>query len=622
MNVPCRSRPAFLYGNNLVVSVASFWLVLLVGSCSLSLGMVDAAAVPPRANTGTMQDDLVSDLPGYGPPPTPQFSGYLDATDGCNTAVNGAYCKIHYWLCTADGSSSSTTKDNDDEKDFVVNMADKPVVLWLNGGPGSSSILGLLQENGPLLMNATGGLMLNPYAWTQVAHLLVLESPVGVGYSYCEAQQTSNGQVPCENTDKFTASAARAALVDFFDKFPALAEKDFFASGESYAGVYLPTLAYEILQYNANADKNQQNPIRLQGLAVGDPCTDNTAQRDSMDALWYGHKYGLIDDAVYDVLWNHCEMRLPGLITRNNNNNKQRRSNLLTGNDKYTLVKDWIQSHVSRAKESPECDLAIKKFLLSTSRGLSQSWRDMFIDDYSLFAPVTDVEDRAMQKYMDSGAVRAALHVQDAPVKKWPYPKGGFDYTKEYDACNEDAEEGALSMIDFYRKLAPKLKSIWIYNGDTDPCVSYEGTRTAVKRIGFPEIDGGGYRPWFYNHTATTISVLQEKAVMFGPDLLLQDTGIQFGGEIVNYEHGLAFLTVHGSGHMVPQFRPQAALHMLQKLLAGQDLSPLLPTNATLLTMSDSQFAVAMDRWTEQAKASPYASDSKDETGSSPSVPQ
>lgn len=30
--------------------------------------------------------------------------------------------------------------------------------------------------------------------------------------------------------------------------------------------------------------------------------------------------------------------------------------------------------------------------------------------------------------------------------------------------------------------------------GDSDPCVSYEGTREAIKQIGFQEIDGGGYR--------------------------------------------------------------------------------------------------------------------------------
>merc|ERR1719162_2282695 len=45
--------------------------------------------------------DLISDLPGYGRPPTPHFSGYLDASDGCDTVVNGPICNIHYWLALA-----------------------------------------------------------------------------------------------------------------------------------------------------------------------------------------------------------------------------------------------------------------------------------------------------------------------------------------------------------------------------------------------------------------------------------------------------------------------------------------------------------------------------------------
>lgn len=73
--------------------------------------------------------DLVEELPDYGRPPSPQFSGYLDATQGCDLAKNGPICKLHYWLTLAEGPDP----------------LDKPVVLWLNGGPGSSSVLGYLQ---------------------------------------------------------------------------------------------------------------------------------------------------------------------------------------------------------------------------------------------------------------------------------------------------------------------------------------------------------------------------------------------------------------------------------------------------------------------------------------------
>ena len=66
-------------------------------------------------------------------------------------------------------------------------------------------------------------------------------------------------------------------------QFPALAANPFYITGESYAGVYCPTLAAEIVRGNAAG----KPPIHLAGMAVGDPCTDTPSQRQSMDMLWY-----------------------------------------------------------------------------------------------------------------------------------------------------------------------------------------------------------------------------------------------------------------------------------------------------------------------------------------------
>jgi hypothetical protein len=215
---------------------------------TLLLGSLACLFFPCAVQSAPLED-IIENLPGYGRPPTTQFSGFLDATDGCDTSANGPYCKIHYWLNLAE----------------VEDPLQAPVVLWMNGGPGSSSILGLLQENGPLLMNATGGLMNNPWAWTKLANLLVIEAPIGVGYSYC-ANQKLEGKT-CKNTDRFTASASRAALVDFFtSKFPEFSKNEFYIIGESYAGVYIPTLTKEILDHASSV-------INLKGIAVGDPCT-------------------------------------------------------------------------------------------------------------------------------------------------------------------------------------------------------------------------------------------------------------------------------------------------------------------------------------------------------------
>mmetsp|Transcript_27957 Transcript_27957/g.31408 ORF Transcript_27957/g.31408 Transcript_27957/m.31408 type:complete len:726 (+) Transcript_27957:93-2270(+) len=663
--------------------------------------------------------DLIIELPGYGRPPTPHFSGYLDASDGCDTAVNGPICKIHYWLALADKENKNENEDeatsSNDSKSTTATTS--PTVLWLNGGPGSSSILGWLQEVGPLLMNASGGLMENPYSWTKAGvNLLAIEAPMGVGFSYCSSQ-LDDGKA-CMNSDTSTAQASRAALVDFFTtKFPELAPGPFYIAGESYAGVYIPTLSKELLEHPTSKDV-----VPLEGIMVGDPCTDNKVQRESMDSLWYSNKYGMMDSDVYDTLTSDdCDgiydtskksvmMQLMSQrnftgsdggylsskshqsigkkwsnhVTASELNNELRAIDNLTerrrmaealyqervlgmdvvttdidgggdGGDGVSIEVDVVDSSslssssgkknlreastnndgtVTRPAIPDKCKLANRKFLLSSSNSLSQGWSDLYIDDYSLFAPVTSKEDEQMADYLNSPAVRRALNVEEAPVKTWPSPDVGFIYHKEYNACNwqPNIKYPTTSMIDIYQEIIPHLSRTWIYNGDTDPCVSYEGTREAVKQILFDELDGGSYRPWFYNQTGASLKVLEEKAIKFGPNLVAQSLeAAQFGGEVVDYQSGLKFITFHGSGHMVPQFRPQAALHFLTKFIHGNvdvnansnvnnkdeatslvqnkndfSLSPLFESNSTLLGYNEIEFRDYMKEWTESAMTQPY----------------
>jgi serine carboxypeptidase-like clade I len=385
----------------------------------------------------------------------------------------------------------------------------------------------------------------------------------------------------------------------------------------------------------------ERNPFRINliGIAVGDPCTDNMAQQDSMDALWYSNKYGLMDDQLYDTLWNKCHIRIPfpsylrdgtvqiqSLLQRGNSSDRNTRppKQVTLQHIQEQIALYSVQRHHRQLRNKgnndqsdladhhlvTECDLAMKKFLFSSSNALSQGWEELYINDYNLYGFVSSEEDDAMGQYMNRHDVREALHVLETPhVQQWPYPDAGFDYTKEYNACNDDAiHTNASSMIDIYRIIIPYLQKggTYIYNGDTDPCVSYEGTRTAVKRIGLSELDGGSYRPWFYNHTATTLQLLQAKALNFGPTLVVQEAGVQFGGEVITYESNLTFLTIHGSGHMVPQFRPQAAFHMMFTLLQHTLLSPHFPSNTTLTHASDSEFLHLLDDWTIRAKSKPF----------------
>ena len=528
----------------------------------LSAALLTCVSAAPAA-------DLVSNLPGYGAPPSPQYSGWLKG----GMATSGGMSTLHYWFAAYEG-----------EGDWKK----MPVVLWLNGGPGSSSLIGFLQEEGPLLIGQGGALVRNPWSWTKVANVFALEAPGGVGFSYCEAQKTGGH---CAWTDKTTAAANANAVRDFFAKFPELAGNDFFITGESYAGVYCPTLAKELVDGNA---AGRAPKVNLVGMAVGDPCTDNDSQRDSMDMLWYGHKHGFVPDDDFHLLWDECGSRVA------------RAPSSKTGG--------FEAAPSLRLAENATCLAAHRKFLLTTSKSFSQEWIHAFVNDVSLYGVTALVRwdvpgslNYEQARWLNGEDVRAALHVSDAPTKDWPGPSDAWQYESSYAACSDlERSNETWSMIDFYAYLAPKLDgTVLVFNGDTDPCVSYEGTRTAVEKVGFPVVNA--YRPWFFNATAADAKfITEEKDVLFGPDLATEAAGPQLGGHVVDYAHGLKFATVHGSGHMVPQFRPRAALTFVAHVVKNAPLAPPLPDDANLAAMSDADFDTFLDSWVLDAQSATY----------------
>lgn len=92
-----------------------------------------------------------------------------------------------------------------------------------------------------------------------VANVIFLESPAGVGFSY---SNTSSDYV---TGDKRTAEDAYTFIVNWLERFPHYKTREFYVTGESYAGHYVPQLAYTILSQNKITN---QTIINLKGIAV------------------------------------------------------------------------------------------------------------------------------------------------------------------------------------------------------------------------------------------------------------------------------------------------------------------------------------------------------------------
>ncbi|CAL1708590.1 unnamed protein product [Somion occarium] len=149
-----------------------------------------------------------------------------------------------------------------------------PLAIWLNGGPGSSSMIGLFQELGPCrINNDTTTVSLNPNAWNEAANMLFIDQPVGVGFSH-GTTSVGTSQQAASDTWKF--------LQIFFadSRFSKFQENEFAVWTESYGGHYGPTFAAYFLQQNAAIANGTISgiPINLKVLGVGDGLTDPLSQ--------------------------------------------------------------------------------------------------------------------------------------------------------------------------------------------------------------------------------------------------------------------------------------------------------------------------------------------------------
>jgi carboxypeptidase C (cathepsin A) len=228
--------------------------MLAISFALFALMAVDAA---PAA-------DEVASLPGFaGKLPSKHYSGYLPARGGAH--------HVHYYLQLSEGDPASD-----------------PVTLWSNGGPGCTSLKGAFEELGQLVFNrdsmtlnqtsgkwegaAEGGvpkLFYNPLSWTKKSSMLYFEHPTGVGFSYCDSCLGKSG-CNCAANDTTAAEDNYDVLTGFFEAFPEFKKNDFYITGESYAGIYMPMLIGQIME-KGGVDN-------LKGAAIGNGCTGRKSQ--------------------------------------------------------------------------------------------------------------------------------------------------------------------------------------------------------------------------------------------------------------------------------------------------------------------------------------------------------
>ncbi|EGD73922.1 serine carboxypeptidase CBP1 [Salpingoeca rosetta] len=237
----------------------------------------------------------------YWSTPEGDFKGFLDGNDvtglcgktkaeaGYFTIQGGKNKNYFYWYFQ---SKSNPSTD--------------PVILWMTGGPGCSSQLALLFENGPCTVNQDGTATIeNPFGWNAQANIIFVDQPAGVGFSYGDAgDEDHNEAMVAEDMYNF--------LHEFFNAHADLANRALYIFGESYGGHYAPATAHRV-----------GKSLNLQGLGVGNGLTDPLVQYEyypQMGYDWAKQVLGkpVLTEAQYKLmkfLWPTCQKKIAACQT-------------------------------------------------------------------------------------------------------------------------------------------------------------------------------------------------------------------------------------------------------------------------------------------------------------------
>ncbi|OAY43329.1 serine carboxypeptidase-like 45 isoform X2 [Manihot esculenta] len=441
------------------------------------------------AAESTSEPDQIVTLPGQPVVSFKQYSGFITIDEKQKKA-------LFYYFVEAE-----------------TDPALKPLVLWLNGGPGCSSIgAGAFCEHGPF--KPSGDILLkNDYSWNKEANMLYLESPAGVGFSY-----TVNESFYTSVNDELTARDNLAFLERWFSKFPEYKDKDFFITGESYGGHYVPQLAQLIVQSNAK--------INLKGIAIGNPLLEfNTDFNSRAEYVW---SHGLISDATYEMFTTVC------------NYSQIRRQFETFGalSPDCSRVNSQYSREVSKFIDTYDITLDV---CLSTIQLQSHILNKMeYVGEIDVC-----VEDETV-KYLNRKDVQEALHAQLVNVDRW---------TVCSDVVKYNRQNLEIPTVPILGKLIRSGIWVLVYSGDQDSVIPLTGTRTLAnglaKDLGLNTTVP--YRTWF--------------------------EGKQVAGWTQVYGDILSFATIRGASHEAPFSQPERSLVLFSAFIGGKQLPEAILSN-------------------------------------------
>ncbi|KAJ3836137.1 alpha/beta-hydrolase [Lentinula raphanica] len=476
---------------------------------------------------------------------------------------------------------------------------DEPWLIWLNGGPGSSSLVGLMTENGPLQVTDDYSIVENEFSWHKLADAFWVDQPVGTGFSTSDAAGYVDGE------DQLGQDFVEF-LTNLVKVFPSLSTRPFYLTGESYAGTFIPYITKAIFS-------TPSPPVNLRKISIGDGTIGGFALYEELSTVvtleTYPEIIGFDPDVFqyfkeqehlcgYDINLTYPQKGIIPTITdpfttarlfadsETQTRTLPRRKQNLNRRLLSSLSSLSSRALDTRAAEMEERRRLLKRNLIGRPNGTLDPtygcflWEEMTDYAQNFSFPWTvgefdayDIPDAlrpevpadpsvflngifldvvwlsfGVEKFVTDNRTRAALH---APIKEWVEIFGNpfGNSTHEGPGTNPFGDPSVEPMA-FMTELATNASErgvhIIIYEGNDDSLVAHRGLQVVIQNITFGGIQGFTRKP------ATPFT---------------DDEG-RFAG-IVHQERNLTYALFQNAGHFVPRSVPEAAFVFLREFILG-----------------------------------------------------
>ncbi|KAG2090020.1 Alpha/Beta hydrolase protein [Suillus discolor] len=441
----------------------------------------------------------------------PSWAGLLPISNSPNE-TRQASTRLYFWFFPPGPEGSS-----DD------------LIFWTNGGPGCSSLEGLLQENGPFSWSwGQAKPTVNQQSWTNLSSVLWVEQPVGTGFS--------QGIPDAQNEDD-VATQVVGFLQQFLEVFSELKGKKLYLTGESYAGTYVPCES-DVVFFERDLETNEdianyiyENPtqldLSLQGIWISDPSISWDVVQEEIPAVDFVNKYaGLFsfNQTYMDYL-----------------NEKAATCNYTGYMDQYVTYPPTgpLPLPGDSIEFAEGCDvwddIFYNALIINPAFDVYRIW-----DTYPILWDVLGFPGQTQSPiYFNRIDVKEAIH---APVEtQWSecsninvFPNGDSSLPPAFTVLPNVIEKNQRTVI---------------VHGLADFILIADGTRIAIQNM--------------------TWNGLQGFQTPIANDSFIVDGVGAYG--TTHSERGLTYYEVALSGHMIPQFAPVAAFQIMQYLMGFRD---------------------------------------------------